>query len=333
MEEDMNSQPLGNSDLHITPIGLGAWAIGGDGVFGWGPQDDAASISAIHRSVEHGINWIDTAPIYGMGHSEKIVARALKELGSSQRPMVFTKCSIVWDEDKNVGHSLEDASIRKEVEDSLRRLDVDVLDLCQVHRPSWPPGAPAPDLEEGWTALADLKAQGKIRHIGVSNFDVPQMERIQGIAPITSLQPPYSMLMRQIEDEILPYCEANNIGVLPYSTMQNGLLTGRWTRERVEALPPTDWRVQMESPAFKEPLFSRILELVETLREVGDAHERAPAEVAVAWALEHPAVTGAIVGARSAEQVDGFIGAMDFRLSQEEMARINEDLPESISLI
>lgn len=329
----MHTQPLGKSDLHITPIGLGAWAIGGDGVFGWGPQDDAKSIEAIHRSVEHGINWIDTAPIYGMGHSEKIVAKALKELGSSQRPMVFTKCSIVWDEEKNIEHSLKEASIRKEVEDSLRRLDVDVLDLCQVHRPSWPPGAPAPDLEEGWTALADLKVQGKIRHIGVSNFDETQMERIRGIAPITSLQPPYSMLMRQIEDEILPYCKTNNIGVLPYSTMQNGLLTGRWTRERVKALPPTDWRVQMESPAFKEPLFSRILELVETLREIGDAHGRAPAEVAVAWVLDHPAVTGAIVGARSAEQVDGFIGAMDFRLSPEEMARIDEELPESISLI
>jgi len=307
--------------------------MGGDGVFGWGPQDDAESISAIHRSVERGINWIDTAPIYGMGHSEVVVARALKELGSNRRPLVFSKCSIVWDEEKNVGHSLKDASIRREVEDSLQRLHVDVLDLCQIHRPSWPLGAPDPDLEEGWTALADLKAQGKIRYIGVSNFDASQMERIHGLSPVTSLQPPYSMLMRQIEEEILPFCEKNNIGVIPYSTMQNGLLTGRWTKERVAALPPTDWRVQMNSPAFQDPLFSQILDIVETLREIGDAHDRSPAEVAVAWTLHHPAVTGAIVGARSASQVDGFVGAMDFRLSEEEMAEIGKVLPESITLI
>jgi len=329
----MELKPLGSSDLSLSPIGLGAWAMGGDGVFGWGPQDDAESVAAVHRSVERGINWIDTAPIYGMGHSEKVIARALKELGSSQRPLVFSKCSIVWDEEKNIAHSLKGASIRKEVEDSLQRLDVDVLDLCQIHRPSWPIGAPDPDLEEGWTALADLKAEGKIRHIGVSNFDAAQMERARGIAPITSLQPPYSMLMRQIEDEVLPFCEKNNIGVIPYSTMQNGLLTGRWTKERVAALPPSDWRVQMNSPAFQDPLFSRILDIVGTLREIGDAHGRSPAEVAVAWALHHPAVTGAIVGARSASQVDGFVGAMDFRLTEDEVARIGEALPDSITLI
>jgi aryl-alcohol dehydrogenase-like predicted oxidoreductase len=219
------------------------------------------------------------------------------------------------------------------VEESLRRLEVDVLDLCQVHRPSWPAGAPDPDLEEGWTALSELKEEGKIRYIGVSNFDASQMARAQKIAPITSLQPPYSMLMRQIEDDVLPFCLDHNIGVLPYSTMQNGLLTGRWNRERVENLPPTDWRVQMKSPAFQEPLFSRIMELVETLRSIGDAHGRTPAEVAVAWTLHHPAVTGAIVGARSPEQVDGFIGAMEFRLSQEDMDRIEKELPDSITLI
>jgi aryl-alcohol dehydrogenase-like predicted oxidoreductase len=329
----MEPGPLGNSDMEITPVGLGAWAIGGDGVFGWGPQDDDESVAAIHRSVERGINWIDTAPIYGMGHSEIIVARALKELGSSQRPLVFTKCSIVWDEEKNVGHSLKADSLRKEIDDSLRRLEVDVLDLVQIHRPSWPIGAPDPGLEEGWTTLAELKMEGKIRYIGVSNFDVSQMERAHGISPITSLQPPYSMLMRQIEEDILPFCQENNIGVIPYSTMQNGLLTGSWTRERVELLPPTDWRVQMKSPPFQEPLFSRILELVELLKEIGETHAKSPAEVAVAWALFHPAVTGAIVGARSAEQVDDFIGAMDFRLSDEEFARIGEALPDSITLI
>ncbi|MBT8396988.1 MAG: aldo/keto reductase [Gemmatimonadetes bacterium] len=329
----MELRQVGKSDLNITPVGLGAWAMGGEGVFGWGPQEDAESVAAIHRSVERGINWIDTAPIYGMGHSEKIVARALKEMNPEDRPMVFTKCSIVWDDEKNVDHSLKAGSVRKEVEDSLERLDVDVLDLAQVHRPSWPVGAPDPDLEEGWTTLAELKAEGKIRHIAVSNFDVVQMERAQAIAPITSLQPPYSMLMRQIEDDILPFCLENNIGVLPYSTMQNGLLTGRWTRERYEALPPTDWRVQFKSPPFQEPLFSQILELVEVLKEIGNAHGRSAAEVAVAWALHHPAVTGAIVGARSAEQVDGFAGAMEFRLSGDEYARIGEDLPESITLI
>jgi len=329
----MKLRTLGNSDLKVSPIGLGAWAMGGDGIFGWGPQDDNESIAAIHRSVERGVNWVDTAPIYGMGHSEKIIARAMKELGSSQRPLVFTKCSRVWDEEKNVTHSLKAASIRKEVEDSLRRLEVDVLDLYQIHQPSWPIGAPDPDLEEGWATLADLMVQGKIRHIGVSNFDVSQMERVHEITPITSLQPPYSMLMRQIEDDILPFCEANSIGVIAYSTMQNGLLTGRMTKERVDALPPSDWRVQMESPPFREPLLTRVLDLVETLREIGAAHDRSPAEVAVAWVLKHPAVTGAIVGARSAEQVDGFVGAMDFLLSEDEYARIGEELPESTTVI
>jgi aryl-alcohol dehydrogenase-like predicted oxidoreductase len=328
----MELVPLGNSDMKITPVGLGAWAMGGDGVFGWGPQDDRESIAAIHRSVERGINWIDTAPIYGMGHSEKIVARALREMGSGLRPLIFTKCSIVWDDEKNVTHSLKADSIRMEIDDSLRRLEVDVLDLVQIHRPSWPIGAPDPDLEEGWTTLAELKAQGKVRHIGVSNFDASQMERAHRISPITSLQPPYSMLMRQIEDDVLPFCQKNNIGVIPYSTMQNGLLTGRWTKERIASLPPTDWRAQMKSPPFHEPLLSRVLELVELLREIGDSHGKSPAEVAVAWVLRHPAVTGAIVGARSAEQVDGFVGATDFRLTDEECARIGEELPESTTL-
>jgi aryl-alcohol dehydrogenase-like predicted oxidoreductase len=207
----MELKRLGKSDLHITPVGLGAWAMGGDGVFGWGPQDDTESIAAIHRSIEHGINWIDTAPIYGMGHSEEVVSRALKEIGNDQRPLVFTKCSLVWDSEKNVGHSLKRESIRKEVEESLSRLDVEVLDLCQIHRPSLPHGAPAPDLEEGWGALAELVSEGKIRYLGASNFDASQMARVQGIAPITSLQPPYSMLMRQIEEEILPFCLENDI--------------------------------------------------------------------------------------------------------------------------
>jgi aryl-alcohol dehydrogenase-like predicted oxidoreductase len=323
---------LGNSDLEITSVGLGTWAIGGDFSFGWGPQDDADSIAAIQRSVERGINWIDTAPIYGFGHSENIVAQALKDLGNSQRPLVFTKCSFVWDDEKNFEHVLKADSIKQEVEASLKRLQIDVIDLCQIHFPSFPPGGPDPDLEEAWTALAELMEQGKIRHIGVSNFDVAQLKRVHKIAPVTSLQPPYSMLMRQIEDEILPFCREQGIGVLVYSPMHNGLLSGRMTRERIESLPKTDWRVNV-NPAFREPHLTRNLELVELLKTIGGRHEKSAAEVAVAWTLGHPAVTGAIVGARRAEQVDGFVGAVDFRLSESEMDEVRANLPESILMM
>jgi aryl-alcohol dehydrogenase-like predicted oxidoreductase len=328
----MTMKTLGSSDLNITSVGLGAWAIGGDFAFGWGPQDDAESIAAIRRSVECGINWIDTAPIYGLGHSESIVAQALKDLGGAERPLVFTKCSLVWDDEKNITHTLKADSIRNEVEASLRRLHTDVLDLCQIHWASFPPGGPDPDIEEAWTALAELKEQGKIRHIAVSNFDVAQLERAHEIARITSLQPPYSMLMRQIEDDILPFCLEHNIGVIVYSPMHNGLLSGRMTRERIAALPETDWRVNF-NPAFREPHLTRNLEFVEFLREIGDRHGRSVAEVAIAWTLRHPAVTAAIVGARSAEQVDGFVGAMEFRLSESEIAEIEARLPESIPLM
>lgn len=328
----MMSRALGNSDLSITPIGIGTWAIGGEGAFGWGPQDDAQSIAAIRRGVECGINWIDTAPIYGFGHAETVVARALEDLGGSRRPLVFTKCGLVWDEAKNGEHRLKDDSVRKEIDDSLRRLKVDVLDLCQIHWPSFPPGSPAPDIEEGWTALAELKERGKIRHIGVSNFGVSQLERVQAIAPVTSLQPPYSMLMRTIEDEILPFCEQHGIGVLAYSPMHNGMLSGKMTRERIATLPDTDWRKNV-NPAFREPHLTRSLELVELLRGIADRHERSVAEVAIAWTLRHPAVTGAIVGARNAGQVDGFIGAMSFRLSDAEIAEIEAAVPESLNMM
>ena len=323
---------LGNSELEISPVGLGTWAIGGDGVFGWGPQDDADSIAAIRRAVDSGINWLDTAPIYGMGHSEKVVAQALEEIGSAQQPLVFTKCSLLWDEEKNVIHSLKADTIRREIEDSLRRLRVDVIDLFQIHWPVFPPGAPDPDLEEGWTTLAELKEQGKVRAIGVSNFDTTQMERVRPIAPISSLQPPYSMLMRQIEDEILPYCLEHNIGTIVYSPMHNGMLSGSMTRERVDALPESDWRMQV-NPAFREPHLSRSLEVAELLKDIGSRHGRSAGEVAIAWTLRHPAVTGAIVGARNAGQVDGFAGALGFRLSESEIAEIDAILPESISLI
>jgi aryl-alcohol dehydrogenase-like predicted oxidoreductase len=323
---------LGNSDLEITPVGMGTWAIGGDFAFGWGPQDDADSIAAIRQSVDRGINWVDTAPVYGFGHSEKVVARALKELGSSRRPLVFTKCSLVWDDQQNVNHVLKAESIKQEVEDSLKRLQTDVIDLCQIHFAAFPPGAPDSGIEEAWTMLANLMEQGKIRHIGVSNFDVPQMKRAQKIAPITSLQPPYSMLMRQIEDEILPYCREQKIGVIVYSPMHNGLLSGRMTRERIKALPKTDWRVNI-NPAFREPHLTRSLELVELLKTIGERHGRSAAEVSISWTLGHPAVTGAIVGARRAEQVDGFVGSNDFRLSESEMDEIRANLPESIPMM
>jgi len=328
----MSSRTLGNSDLNISPIGLGTWAIGGDGVFGWGPQDDARSIEAIHRAVERGINWIDTAPIYGFGHAEVVVSRALKELGSSRRPRVFSKVSLVWDDEKNVAHTLKADAIRQDLEGSLRRLEIDEMDLCQIHWPSFPPGNPDPDLEEAWTELAGLNEQGKIRFIGVSNFNASQLERVQAIAPVTSLQPPYSMLMREIEDETLPFCEQRGIGVIGYSPMHNGLLSGKMTRERVAALPDSDWRKNV-NPAFREPHLSRNLELVELMRGIGEAHGRSPGEVAIAWTLRMSSVTGAIVGARDGDQVDGFIGAMEFRLSDDEIAKIGAALPESISMM
>lgn len=328
----MQLQLLGGSDLNITPIGLGTWAIGGDGAFGWGPQDDEESIAAIRRAVECGINWLDTAPVYGVGHSEEVVARALKEIGDSDRPYVFTKCGLVWNKKKNVTHKLKADSVRREIEDSLRRLQTDVIDLCQIHWPAFPPGAAAPDIEEGWTALAELREQGKIRHIGVSNFVVSQLKRVQAIAPVTSLQPPYSMLMRGIEDEILPFCGENNIGTIVYSPMHNGMLSGSMTRERVESLPKTDWRVNV-NPAFREPHLSKCLELVEVLRGVGERRGRSPGEVAIAWTLRDTPVTAAIVGARSAKQIDGFIGAMDYRLSDGEIEEIAAALPGDIGII
>lgn len=328
----MKKRQLGPSDLHISPLGLGTWAIGGDGSFGWGPQEDADSLAAIRRGVERGINWIDTAPIYGFGHAEKIVARALADMGSEQRPLVFTKCSLVWDEQRNVAHTLKAGSIVREVEASLQRLGVDCLDLCQIHWPAFPPGGPDPDLEEAWTTLAGLREKGSIGHIGVSNFDVAQMKRMQAIVPITSLQPPYSMLMRQVEDEILPFCSQNGIGTLVYSPMHNGLLSGKMTRERIAGLPATDWRVNM-NPAFKEPNLSRNLALVDLLREIGSRHDCSAGEVAVAWTLRDPAVTGAIVGVRRADQVEGLLAALEFRLSEDEIEEIRALLPASVEMM
>jgi len=310
----MQTRRLGTSDLQITPIGIGAWAIGGSGWQGsMGPHDESGSIPAIHAALDHGLNWIDTAALYGLGHSEEVVARALE--GRSPRPYVFTKCERVWDADGRIGASLKANSIRQECEGSLRRLKTDVIDLYQIH---WP--EPDEDIEEGWSTLAQLKKEGKVRYIGVSNFSVSQMQRARAIASITSLQPPYSVVTREIEDEILPYTFANNIGVIVYSPMSAGLLTGAMTRERVASFTSEDWRRNL--PNFQEPLLSRNLELVELLRAIGARHGRTPGEVAIAWTLNNPAVTGAIVGVRSPGQVSGVIGALEFRLSPDEVSEI-----------
>lgn len=314
----MELRQLGNSDLLISPIGIGAWAIGGGGWTGsMGPQNDSDSIPAIHAALDHGMNWIDTAALYGLGHSEEMVARALA--GRAPRPYLFTKCERVWDERGRIGVSLKASSIRRECQASLRRLKSDVIDLYQIH---WP--EPDEDIEEGWTELVRLKEEGKVRYIGVSNFSVSQMKRAQAIAPITSLQPPYSIVTREIEKEILPYAQQSKIGVIVYSPMSAGLLTGAMTRERVVSFSSEDWRRNL--PNFQEPLLSRNFELVEFLREIGQRHGRSPGEVAIAWTLGNPAVTGAIVGFRDVKQVEGIVGATSFRLSPDESDEIETRL-------
>src|ERR1700740_3411561 len=313
----MQTRKFGNSDLLITPVGYGAWAIGGSGwQFAWGSQDDNDSIAAIHRAVELGVNWIDTAAVYGLGHSEEVVGRALKSW-SGPRPYVFTKCGLRWDAQGNVQKVLSHDSIRREEEDSLRRLSLDVLYLYQIHGP---PDPDSPALEEGWSTMADLKREGKVRWIGVSNFDVKQLKRARKIAPVTSLQPPYSLIHREIEDEVLPYCLREGIGVIVYSPMASGLLTGAMTRERAAKLPKDDWR--RGHPDFTEPNLSRNLMLVEALQEIARRHDRSTGEVAIAWTLHHPAVTGAIVGARNARQADGVMRAGDLRLTDQEVHEI-----------
>jgi aryl-alcohol dehydrogenase-like predicted oxidoreductase len=311
----MQKKRLGNSDMELTPVGVGAWAMGGSGwAFAWGPQDDDESIAAIHEALDRGVNWIDTAAVYGLGHSEEVVARALQ--GRSNRPYVFTKCERRWNENREIYKSLKADSIRSECESSLRRLKVDVIDLYQIH---WP--EPDEDVEEGWSTLAKLQQEGKVRWIGVSNFNAQQMERCRKIAPITSLQPPYSAISPEVEAEALPYCQQHNIGVIVYSPMKSGLLTGKMTKERVAALPPDDFRKRTLN--FQEPHLSRNLELADLMRRIGERHGRLAGEVAIAWTLRYPAVTAAIVGMRSAEQARGILGALDFRLSDEEVAEID----------
>ncbi|MFZ1085766.1 MAG: aldo/keto reductase [Terracidiphilus sp.] len=310
---------LGNSDLQLTSIGFGAWAIGGGNwEFGWGPQDDDESVAAIHRALDLGINWIDTAAVYGLGHSEEVVGRALKSHAGA-RPLVFTKCSMRWHADRSIYRSLKAGSLAEELEGSLHRLGVETIDLYQIHWPN-----PDNEIEEGWAQLARFREQGKIRWIGVSNFSVEQMKRVQKIAPITSLQPPYSMLRPAIEQEILPFAAANKIGVINYSPMVSGLLTGAMTAERVAAFPADDWR--RRAVEFNEPRLSRNLRLVELLREIGHGHGVSPGVVAVAWTLHNPTITAAIVGGRSSQQVEGLAPALHFRLSQDEYDRIQSFL-------
>ncbi len=310
----MELRKLGNTGFEITPIGFGAWAIGGGGYqYGWGPQDDQDSINTLHRALDAGINWIDTASIYGLGHSEEVVGRALK--GLADKPYVFSKGARVWDENRSVVDDQTAAAIRQQVENSLRRLDVEVIDLYQMH---WP--YPADQLEEGWETLEQLRQAGKVRAIGVSNYGVAEMERILPLAPISTLQPPYSILRPEIEQEILPFCQQHNIGTLVYSPMQSGLLTGAMTKERIQNLPEGDWR--RNSANFQEPRLSRNLALADLLKQIGEPHGRTAGEVAVAWTLRQPAVTAAIVGARHPGQIDGIIGALDFRLSEDEIAQI-----------
>jgi aryl-alcohol dehydrogenase-like predicted oxidoreductase len=310
----MQKKRLGNSDLELTPIGVGAWAMGGGGwAFAWGPQDDDQSIEAIQVALDQGVNWIDTAAVYGLGHSEEVVARALE--GRTDRPYVFTKCARNWNEKREIQKVLKRDSVRQECENSLRRLKVNVIDLYQIH---WP--EPDEDVEEGWETLARLKEEGKVRWIGVSNFNVLQLERCRRIAPVTSLQPPYSAISPEAEQLLLPYCLEHNIGVIVYSPMKSGLLTGKMTTERVANMPEDDFR--RRAPAFQEPQLSRNLALAELMKTIGASHGRSAGEVAIAWTLRHPAVTAAIVGMRSAEQTAGVIGALEFRLSPDEIAAI-----------
>jgi aryl-alcohol dehydrogenase-like predicted oxidoreductase len=310
----MEKRRLGTTDMEITPVGFGCWAIGGSNwAYGWGSQSDLDAVEAIEKAVELGINWIDTAAVYGLGHAEELVGKALR--GLEEKPFVFTKCGLVWDDARAISNNLKAGSIRRECEASLQRLGTDRIDLYQIHWPN-----PDEKIEKGWQEMARLQEEGLVRHIGVSNFNVRQMERAAAIAPIASLQPPYSMLRRAVETEILPYCEQHQIGVIVYSPMLSGMLTGAMTQERALNLPVDDWR--RNNKEFQEPRLSANLELVEFLRRIGKQHNASPGEIAIAWTLRHPAVTAAIVGGRTAAQVVGTAGSASLALSEKEFEEI-----------
>ena len=313
----MRTRKLGYTDLHLTTVGLGTWAIGGSWQWGWGSQDDAESIAAIRRALDLGVNWIDTAPAYGLGHSEEIVGRAIA--GRRDEILIATKCGLVWDEGStSFDRRLKAESVRAECEASLRRLNVEVIDLYQIH---WPTPSDE-DIEEAWATIADLVQKGKIRYAGVSNFSVAQLKRVQPIHPVASLQPPYSMIERGVEEELLAHCAANDIGVIVYSPMQTGLLTGKYTRERIARLPDDDWR-KHRSDHFQEPALSANLELVEALRPIAERQGRTVAQLAIAWVLHRPEVTAAIVGARRPSQVEETAPAGDWLLSAEDIAEMD----------
>ena len=309
----MITKLLGNSDLRITRFGFGAWAAGGGGwQYGWSTQDDKDSIAAIHAALEIGINWIDTAAVYGLGHSEEIVAKALSEWRGT-KPYVFTKCGMVWDDRKEVGYSLRADSVRLECEKSLRRLNTDVIDLYQIH---WPADG-LPETQEGWATLATMQKEGKVRWIGTSNFSRAELRAAQLIAPITSLQPPYSLIQRDVEKEVLPFCEEQGIGVIVYSPMGSGLLTGAMTTERAAKLPSDDWR--SKNPEFQEPKLSQNLQLAQRVRELAARRGVSAGALAAAWTLSNPAVTGAIIGARNARQVQEVFAHADLVVTRDEL--------------
>jgi aryl-alcohol dehydrogenase-like predicted oxidoreductase len=312
----MNTRLLGNSDMRITRFGFGAWAAGGgDWQYGWSTQEDADSVAAIHRALELGVNWIDTAAVYGLGHSEEIVAKALADWPGA-RPWVFTKCGMIWNDNREVDYSLKADSVRRECENSLRRLKSEVIDLYQIH---WP-ADDLPETQEGWATLAALRKEGKVRWIGASNFSREELQAAQLIAPVTSLQPPYSLIRREIETSVLPFCKDQGIGVIAYSPMGSGLLTGAMTRERAASLPPDDWR--SKNPEFQEPKLSQNLLLAGRVKAVAERRGASPGAVAAAWTLENPTVTGAIVGARNARQVEEIFPDADLALTPEEIAEI-----------
>ena len=313
----MITKNLGNSDLDISSVGFGAWAIGGAGYdFGWGHQEDSESVDAIIRALELGVNWIDTAAIYGLGHSEEIVAKALSRW-KGKKPYVYTKCSMVWDNEKNITLSHNPDSIRKECENSLKRLNVPAIDLYQIH---WPPRNNDDKIEPAWEMMAKLKEEGKVRWIGVSNFNIAQLKRAQKVAPVTSLQPPYNLINRSIEPEILPFCKEHNIGVIVYSPMSSGLLTGAFSKERAANLSEDDWR--SKSANFLEPKLTKNLELAEKLKSTGKKINRNAGEIAIAWTLKHPAVTAAIVGARNPKQVNGVMKAGEVKLTDQDILEL-----------
>ena len=311
----MKTRMLGNTDLELTTVGLGTWALGGPWQYGWGPQDDDEALGAILEALDAGINWIDTAPAYGLGHSEELVGQALKQ--TEHTPLIATKCGILWNDKKEKVTCLKKESIRRECEDSLRRLGVDVLDLYHMH---WPD--PDEDVEEAWEEMARLADEGKVRYLGVSNFSVEQIERVRKIYPVVSLQPPYSMLHRGVEDGLLEYCTQVNIGVVVYSPMQRGLLTGRFDTDRLAGLAIDDHR--RRDPDFQEPRFTAIMELVEKLTAIAKRHRKTCAQLAISWVLRRAEVTAAIVGARRPGQIKETAPASDWDLSEKDIEEIEK---------